>query len=436
MTTDPTIATRETVDVRNVEEADKKNYYSDGTSARRSLTYISPSNCVKNKVDKRLHKSRSMSMLGVQRLPTFHLEELELDKLLGSGSFSEVYEIVSIKILHKSQDGLEMVKSSLLDDVEVDIKSIASFDSLEEQQFHYEKEFIAKNCIRPSTGDARFAIKYLSQHIVEDNATCAIGATDLAMEVMTLSNLYHPNIVELRGVSATGFDDIGSMQGYFIILDRLHDTVEQKLPKWKAEVSKLNPLMRKEHKVHLAKRLIAAFDIASALLYLHDQDIMYRDLKLQNVGFDARGDIKIFDFGLARELKEEDRMSDGTYRLTGNTGTRRYMAPEVALEKCYNLSADVYSFSIVLWEICALKKAFKDYTYENHYNYVILGDTRPSKKIHWSSSIKELLTSMWSKKPSHRPDFRHILHILEEYISKYIDRKCHSAEHRQSSFLG
>ena len=112
------------------------------------------------------------------------------------------------------------------------------------------------------------------------------------------------------------------------------------------------------------------------------------------------------------------------------------MALEVALEKCYNLSADVYSFSTVLWEMCALKKAFKDYSYECHFSNVILGNTRPCIKISWPSSIITLLKAMWSKKTSDRPDFRHVLHILEEYISKYVDRKCHSAKLRRSSFLG
>ena len=255
------------------------------------------------------------------------------------------------------------------------------------------------------------------------------------MEVLFLSNLHHPNIIQIRGVSATGFDQIGSAQGYFIILDRLYDTLEQKIPKWKAEVSKSNPFKRKENKIHFATRLIAAYDIASALKYLHDRQIMFRDLKVQNIGFDARGDIKLFDFGLARELKEEDRTSDDNYRLTGNTGTRRYMAPEVALEWCYNLSADVYSFSVILWEICALEKVFKDYSYEYHFSNVIVGNTRPSVRKSWPLSIMVLLKSMWSKQASDRPAFQVVLPIIEEYITKYIERPKHRTR-RQSSFLG
>ena len=48
---------------------------------------------------------------------------------------------------------------------------------------------------------------------------------------------------------------------------------------------------------------------------------------LQNIGFDVRGDIKIFDLGLAKELKPCDREEGSDkYRTSGLAGTRRYMA--------------------------------------------------------------------------------------------------------------
>lgn len=60
--------------------------------------------------------------------------------------------------------------------------------------------------------------------------------------------------------------------------------------------------------------------------------IIYRDLKPENIGFDVRGDVKIFDFGLAREVNEKDQLDDGTYKLTGDTGSLRYMAPEGTIQ--------------------------------------------------------------------------------------------------------
>lgn len=412
---------------QNTRNTNDENYYSDGIR-NQSIDSTSATHVVQSKVDQMFVKTNSLSRHMIDCLPTFHLDELELGKILGSGSFSEVYEIKSIKVLHQSQDGLKVVRSSLLED------KTESLDSFEERKFENAKEFITKNT-RRMTGDARFAIKYLSPHIVEDNSLCVIGATDLAMEVMILSNLNHQNIIKLRGVSATGFDEIGSAQGYFLVLDRLYDTLEQKLHKWKADLPKWNLLKSKEQKVKFSLRLIAAFDLASALEYLHDQKIIYRDLKAQNVGFDARGDIKLFDFGLAKELKEEYRTKTGNYKLTSNTGTRRYMAPEVALNDDYNLSADVHSFAILLWEICALKRAYKGFSYESHLENALIGNTRPSIKKNWPSSIKLLLESMWSKQASERPEFKAILPIIEKYVLKHIKKSSLKSSSQRSTFL-
>ena len=62
--------------------------------------------------------------------------------------------------------------------------------------------------------------------------------------------------------------------------------------------------------------------------------ILFRDLKPDNVGFDIRGDAKIFDFGLAKELHPQDKVGADQFRLSGVTGSRRYMAPEGACLYC------------------------------------------------------------------------------------------------------
>lgn len=98
--------------------------------------------------------------------------------------------------------------------------------------------------------------------------------------------------------------------------------------------------------------------------------ILHRDLKPANIGFDVRGDIKIFDFGLAKELKPCDKVGPDQFHTSGIAGTRRYsmcdpyilhsitmyywlnnlifilfkVAPEVAQVIPYGLSADVCKF--------------------------------------------------------------------------------------------
>merc|ERR1712183_1116963 len=111
----------------------------------------------------------------------------------------------------------------------------------------------------------------------------------------------------------------------------------------------------------MGKKMTSAYDLSDALGYLHGRGIIYRDLKPTNIGFDVRDDVKLFDFGLAKELDPKTKLDGAVYNLSGNTGSLRYMAPEVAKEQPYNTSVDVYSFAILLWQICTLETPFNDF---------------------------------------------------------------------------
>lgn len=57
---------------------------------------------------------------------------------------------------------------------------------------------------------------------------------------------------------------------------------------------------------------------------------MHRDLKPDNIGFDFDGRAKLMDFGLAKIIERKQRCGSLKYRMTGETGSPRYMPPEVA----------------------------------------------------------------------------------------------------------
>ena len=70
--------------------------------------------------------------------------------------------------------------------------------------------------------------------------------------------------------------------------------------------------------------------------------------KPENLGFDLKGRIKLFDFDLAVKLRSQDMLNNGTYNIPQG-GTRRYMSLEIANKKPCNCSADIYSFGILFW---------------------------------------------------------------------------------------
>eukprot|EP00980_Cylindrotheca_fusiformis_P018709 scaffold6231_cov108-Cylindrotheca_fusiformis.AAC.5 len=114
--------------------------------------------------------------------------------------------------------------------------------------------------------------------------------------------------------------------------------------------------------------------------------------------------VKLFDFGLAKELPTVGADEHGLYHFTARTGSPRYMAPEVAKGERYNESCDIYSFAILLWEILALKNAFMAYSVPGLYDCIFNAPyKRPPIDPKWHTSLKKLLHYAWSPMVEDRP---------------------------------
>jgi serine/threonine protein kinase len=135
------------------------------------------------------------------------------------------------------------------------------------------------------------------------------------------------------------------------------------------------------------------------------------------VGFTLDGTVKLIDFGLARTV-ENATISNDVYEMSGETGSLRYMAPEVADCQPYNQKADVYSFGIILWELVANKKPYDGMNRDEFYSRVVHGGERPpinNKK--WPEDLIELMKSCWDTEIVKRPDFSDIVDVLDGMLS-------------------
>ncbi|KAL3909831.1 MAG: hypothetical protein SGILL_007929, partial [Bacillariaceae sp.] len=360
-----------------------------------------------------------------------------LGKVLGKGGFGTVYEVRGFHANFEKISSTKKLKMSTRN-------LLGNEDDVEDEEVAVEsRKFISDHCLR-NNGDARYAVKFLSPNVVADAATFIQGIMDMAVETRILSDTEHPNIIKMRALAKISpYND-----NYFIVMDRLYDTLESKIVKWDKQakrskgVGKLFDRKGDKTKALLEERLVAAFDLSSALGYLHGRSIVYRDLKpesecLECIPMSALT-FEIFDFGLATELKASKKTKDGLYKLTGMTGSPRYMAPEVALEQNYNEKCDVYSFALMLWQIYALKTPFELYGMKSMKSRVWGGELkRPYVDPSWPVPIKNLLKRAWSQDLQQRPGFPQVVKILRSECVRVRGGNEDGLEHsrRRSTFV-
>ncbi|KAI1637158.1 kinase-like domain-containing protein [Biscogniauxia mediterranea] len=137
-----------------------------------------------------------------------------------------------------------------------------------------------------------------------------------------LAEVKHPFIITLWGT----FQDARNL---YMVMDFV-------------EGGELFSLLRKSGRFPNPVAKFYAAEVTLALEYLHSRNIIYRDLKPENLLLDRHGHLKITDFGFAK------RVPDKTWTLCG---TPDYLAPEVVSNKGYNKSVDWWSLGILIYEM-------------------------------------------------------------------------------------
>lgn len=151
-----------------------------------------------------------------------------------------------------------------------------------------------------------------------------------------------------------------------------------------------------------------------------------------------RDDIKIFDLGLAKLLPIDGGVNQ-VYNFTDMCGTPRYMAPEVALGLPYNESCDVYSLTILVWEIVTFGcfgtpfEKFKSLA-KFHDNVWGKKQVRPPIPKSLSSVMKSLLERGWSGDLNVRPTAAQFESELQSECLG-IDKQIRVTHTRRSTFL-
>mmetsp|Transcript_11617 Transcript_11617/g.22270 ORF Transcript_11617/g.22270 Transcript_11617/m.22270 type:complete len:558 (-) Transcript_11617:38-1711(-) len=345
---------------------------------------------------------------GARIIAPFSLSEIHLGRLLGTGGFSAVFEVQSLNPDESKTDiSIEEQKARKLLQFNAVANTNAKAGTLKGKQ-----GADAKN-IKAASGQPQYAIKHLRRGLMKQPEKYERAAIDMVLEAQLLLAMDHPNIISLRGWSAKGVQGYanGENTDFFMIMDKLSESLDERLLKWRNDFRKYKgrtklPWSKQKFssKVDglLQERLMVVHNVTSALEYMHERRIINRDLKASNVGFDMKGDLKLFDFGLSRLLpSRRSAMQDG-YTMS-RVGTKYYMAPEVRAKAPYNLSADVYSFGVVYWEIMSLS------TPRDTLQKARTDELRPSRRCMlpicecWPSFVQSAIERCLSNDPHVRP---------------------------------
>ncbi|KAI8022243.1 Serine/threonine-protein kinase STY46 [Camellia lanceoleosa] len=216
---------------------------------------------------------------------------------------------------------------------------------------------------------------------------------EFAQEVFIMRKVRHKNVVQFIG-ACTKLPSLCIVTEYMSggsVYDYLHK---------QRGTFKLPSLLR------------VAVDISKGMNYLHQNNIIHRDLKAANLLMDENEVVKVADFGVARVKAQ-------TGVMTAETGTYRWMAPEVIEHKPYDHKADIFSFGVVLWELLTGKLPYEYLTPLQAAVGVVQKGLRPTIPNNTLPKLAELLERCWQQDPTLRPDFCEIIDILQQ-ISKEV----------------
>ncbi|XP_004303186.1 PREDICTED: serine/threonine-protein kinase EDR1 isoform X1 [Fragaria vesca subsp. vesca] len=175
------------------------------------------------------------------------------------------------------------------------------------------------------------AIKvFLEQDLTPENME------DFCNEISILSRIRHPNVILFLGACTkpprlsmvTEYMEMGSL--YYLI----HLSGQKKKLSWRRKLKMLR-------------------DICRGLMCIHRMKIVHRDLKSANCLVNKHWTVKICDFGLSRMMTEAN-MKDSS-----SAGTPEWMAPELIRNEPFTEKCDIFSFGVIMWELCTLSRPWE-----------------------------------------------------------------------------
>lgn len=241
------------------------------------------------------------------------------------------------------------------------------------------------------------AVKVLKQEFSVDETF----VKKFRVEAQAAAGLSHPNIVNVY--------DVGEENGiHYIVMELVQGITLKKYIEMKG-------------KLEIKEALNISVQIASGLQAAHDNRIIHRDIKPQNIIMSRDGKVKVTDFGIAK-------MADSTTVTTNAAGSVHYISPEQARGGYSDAKSDIYSLGITMYEMLTGRVPFEGETNVAVALLHIQGEMVPPRKLEPSipRSFEKIILKCTQKKPERRyasardliADLRKVLtHPDGEYVN-------------------
>ncbi|XP_063244221.1 proto-oncogene tyrosine-protein kinase receptor Ret [Bacillus rossius redtenbacheri] len=251
---------------------------------------------------------------------------------------------------------------------------------------------------------------------------------DLLSEYQLLKDVSHPNVIRLLG-ACTGpgapvyliieFAEHGSLRNY--LRRSRHVESEGKIPN-SFGPSDANPSANHAEQLSTTPRDILSFawQISKGMAYLSEIKLVHRDLAARNVLVAAGRICKISDFGLTRDVYEDDAYLK---RSKGRVPVK-WMAVESLADHVYTSKSDVWSFGVLLWELVTLGASPYPGVAVHNLFHLLRAGYRMERPENCSAQLYRVMRSCWQGEPGSRPSFKELVMLLERMLEdgvEYLD---------------
>ena len=226
----------------------------------------------------------------------------------------------------------------------------------------------------------KVAIKSLHSNLITNNTQ----KERFIEEAKTLCKLNHPSVVTL-------YDYIVDNNGFHLIMEFVEGfPLDDLITKVSGPIQEL-------------RAIEIIIQVLEGIKHIHNKNIIHRDIKPSNIVIDKNDDVKLLDFGIA---KDNDGDSLRTVVGEGVGGTPMYMSPEHVNGTQITLKSDIYSLGVTLWQMLTGSAPYEGMAIGIIYSKIINDDLKDIQDVyaHVSVRMNDIIKKATHKNPDNRYD--------------------------------